>query len=440
MKKIVFSLFLLFVVVGCATEDAQVSVDLPEGNLEDINGEVAAESVTVEDRSIHVSEGANADDSTDEDVGEESKTSEYGLEDLKEFLINFTDVGYHFNQDKSDSEYYNSNDMKFYVIHVVEDEIHDAKTFYERYSAKNWNGYLHFLNRTAMRRLREPLSEERFDDPADYKEYVQQRTLVDQTFIENTIDLEEGRVLEYQGINWKFSMNDYFDGAYEETLLIYKIYCSPKLVVFIRPSWTEFNIYLPASKKMDAYDNWNESVNKVRSEMLRRAKWILRECPVDKDFFDSLPDEGFRSTDILANYWKTEYRFYWNLTMNLTPQVELIEEGKNAGKYLLTRINFTATNYEPSILWGSLLLDVHTLSDDEDDYEYEFRTNRHLGLKIKSGETIKRHMTADNPGEKKPQFSNNLTINYVMKKYGYGFDLRSKSITIDTNGTIIKER
>jgi len=461
MKKALFALILVLLISGCMQKDMAAEDSVQDKGLQTITGDAVIDVETeaveeVPDEFPAMDEGIAAEkgieegtaipgeedaDVSEPEEAEEEKTEseEYSLDELREYLIESTGRGYHFDRDENYPEYYNSNDMKFYVINVLEDKVYDSRTFYERFSAENWDGYLHFLNRTHMRQLRKPLTEENYTDESKYREYVQQRALVEQTFIENTIELDEGKVLEYQGINWMFSPNDYFRGAYADTLLIYKIYCSPELVVFIRPSWKEFKLYLPASKKSDAYANWAESVNKVRGEMLDISGEILSRCPVDKDFFEDLPDEEFRSTKTLAYYWKTEYQFYWNLTMNLTAQVEPMEGANYAGKYTLKRVNFSFTNHEPDVLWGSLLLNIRTIPDGKDDDEYEFKDEKDLGIKIKSGETIKRDLEADHPDEKKPRFSDNLTINYELYKYAFGFAIRSKSITIDTNGTVIKE-
>lgn len=356
----------------------------------------------------------------------ESDFKSYNLEKLGRDINAISKKHYIFRQDEEDQQYYDGNSQKFYVVDVLEDKVYDSKEFYERFSAKNWEGYLHFLNATDMGVLHPPLTEDNFSNEKDYKEYVQERYLVEQTFVENTIDLENGKVLEYQLLNWVYDPFGNFKGSWQDTLLIYKIYCSPNLIVFIRPDWTKLGFSLSGADSDTIRKNWESSINELRQEMLDTSNKILKTCPVNKDFFKDIPSEKFESSETLAYYWKTDYQFYWNLTTDISTEIEPSKE-----EYLLKRVNISFTNNEPRTLWGDLLLDIDTVSDGKESYE--FKSEKRLGEKIKDEETIQRELEADHPDEEKPKFSDNLVINFKLIKYGDGFTIKSGNITIDTD-------
>jgi len=361
---------------------------------------------------------------------EPAQKIDYTIENLQEDINSlFERTNYDFIQDKEDPEYYIGNGQKFYVINVFDEEIQTSTKFYDKFSAQNWKGNLHFLNKTAMRLLHPPLTEKNFTHKNQYMDYVQNRALIEQITIEKQYDLENGKVLEYQFINWMYDPYNQFQGAWEDTLLIYKIYCSPNLVVFIRPGWEKIQLGVLGQKIDETYKNWELTVERLRPEFLDISNKILKLCPVSKSFFNNLPDQEFKTTTTLAYYYKTDLQYYWNLTTDISTE---IEPSSREGEYLLKRINVIFTNYEDSTIWGPLLLDIETLADGKD--EATFVSEKSIGKFLRGGKSVSRSFVPITDQE----FSDTITIDIELYTEEGHIPIRPRSITIDTNNKLIK--
>lgn len=413
MKQILIFLVLgIILLSGCQVEDTLIQ-----------ENETAQESNVIE---IGKGSGQTATSSETQIVTQ----SGYSREKLEEDINSLFDMkDYIFKQDKTRKDFFLGNGQKFLMIQVLDDNINTAEIFYKEFGALNWEDNLYFLNKSEMNLLHPPLTEKNFSREQEYMDYKQNRALVEQTISEKTIELENGKVLEYQFINWMYSPSNQFQGAWEDTLLIYKVYCSPDLVVLLRPDWEKIQWGTLGQSMEEAHKTWEANIERIKPELLETADSILAKCPVRKSFFNSLPDKEVKKTKDMAYYYKTHLKYYWDLSTDVKTEIEPLS---NEDKYLLKRIEVTFTNNEPETLWGYLDLDVETLADGKTDYI--FADKKAIADKILPGKSVTRGVVPEEDNE----FAENITIDFKLMYGSSDLPVRPFSITIDKNNNVIK--
>tara|TARA_Y100000031_G_C8222225_1_gene386531 strand:+ start:241 stop:1896 length:1656 start_codon:yes stop_codon:yes gene_type:complete len=352
---------------------------------------------------------------------DDAKKSEYYTEEqLVEDLIDILNVDYYnFTRDKSYPEYIRSSDLKYYVIHTQDEDINDVQEFCDEYCAGNWGDWKYFINTSRLEYLTPILGGDNFSSDAKYREYRQEMSLINHTFIETSYDVENGKVLEYQFISWQQDVYNTFEGAWFGTFLIYKVYCSPNMTVFLRPKWDEFNdILFPVATMSSTYRTWVNFIKPLRKELLDQANDVLGRCPVEKSFFDKSSFPDYFKSEMLSYHWRIRYMYFWNMTSSIEIGVEPSTE---EGKYLLKEINVSFTNNDERSINEEIALRITVNPDDKGEEEYH---DGGAGGKLATGKSVKRSMR-----KKNIEFLNNITIEVKLYTVEDKGDIRPLKIT-----------
>ncbi len=312
------------------------------------------------------------------------------------FEKNFT-----WREDISNRRYFNTGPDKIYVIKELNTEIKDVMDFYDLFSARRWGDNFYFINQTELGWLNPSLNKEDFSNERDYEEYIKNRYTIEQTTIEKIFVLEEGKVLEYQFINWKYDKYGYFAGAWQDTLLVYKIYCSPRQVIYLRPEWENLQIWVIGAKSQEIYGNWNSAVDRMRKDLLPKANMILKDCPVEKEFFELLPTKEFKKTIQLYYHYPADIEFFWKMNTSISVGIN-----NESGEISLASINVTFSNNEEFDVGGGegIFFDVRTSADGKE--MEDFVTSRKMTTTFPAGMSIHRELFK----QERVVFRNNLTI------------------------------
>lgn len=329
---------------------------------------------------------------------------------------------YNFSRDLSRPEYIRSSDLKYYVIHTINDEKKYVKTaddFCDEYCAENWDDWKYFINASDLGDLTPILERGNFSTDARYKEYKFERTLINHTFIETTYEVKNGKVLEYQFISWTQDQFNTFEGAWFGTFLIYKIYCSPNATIFLRPKWDEYkDLSFPAATMSSTYRTWVNYIKPIREELLGRANELLGLCPVEKDFFQDYSFPDYFKSEMLSYYWKIDYEYLWNMTSSIrVGAVPSLEEGK----YLLKEVNVSFRNNDEYDINEEINLRIMINPDDKGEQEYH---DGGAGGKLISGKSIERSMR-----KKDIEFTNNITVEAKLYTVDRKGDIRPLKVT-----------
>ncbi len=243
--------------------------------------------------------------------------------------------------------------------------------------------------------------------------------MINNTFIEKTYEVENGKVLEYQFISWKQDSFNTFKGAWFGTFLIYKVYCSPNMTVFIRPKWDEFkDLSFPAATMSSTYKTWENYIKPVREELLGQANKLLGKCPVEKDFFKNFPFQEHYKTEMLSYHWKIDYEYLWNITSSIeVGVVPSLEEGK----YILKEINISFKNDDEYDINEEINLGITVNPDGEGEQDYH---DGGAGGKLAVGKSVERSMK-----KKDIVFSNNITVEAKLYSADRKGDIRPLKVT-----------
>ena len=232
-----------------------------------------------------------------------------------------------------------------------------------------------------------------------YKDYIQNAVYVNITVIEKSYNVENGKVLEYQLLPWVQSLFGQFLGAYDETQLVYKVYCSPNMTVLMRPEWDEIQVSFPVTTMDETRKTWDNHIIPLRKRFLSKANELLARCPVEKEFFEGYAFPDYEKSELLAVYWKSYFKFYLNMTESLDIGVE---PSRSEGKYLLKEINLSFTNNDYFELY-ELALNVDVIMDDKRQKDHYDK--RVVGI-LRPGKSVDRNFKIEDGYE----FSDNVTI------------------------------
>ncbi|MBI2655698.1 hypothetical protein HYX06_04735 [Candidatus Woesearchaeota archaeon] len=337
-KQVFFIFIAIFLLYGCSNY-TKVQPDLITGNVVEESAPVTNETA----KKMPIKEEPKKE--TPRKIEREAKTqfNEYYdvgalIADLKEIL---NASYYNFTRDETEPSYIKSSDLNYYVLHTSgSDHMDTFEKFCSQYCGRNWDGFKFYLNMSEFNSYIPPLEKSNFSSEDRYRDYILDRTLVNYTRKEKIIEVENGKVLEYKF--WFLEQDEHgnFDGNLMPYLLIYKIYCSPNITVFIRPKWERFSVRSPG-KITETIVNWELEDDRVREDLLNKSNKILKACHVKKEFFDNDNFQPYFESEFRIWYWKTYYAYHFNLTNEMQPSAQ---KKPGSSKYILKEINVSFTN------------------------------------------------------------------------------------------------
>ncbi len=333
-----------------------------------------------------------------------------------------------FIQDEDYPDFFNGNEQPFQVIYTHK-KLNSGSEFTDIFNPKLWGGYTNFINETRIRWLNPPLEKSNFSKEYDYNEYEHDdyRYDVNQRFIQKTITLQNGKILEYHFINDNVH-SGYFRGVWEDTLFMYIIPCTSNLTVIIRPSWERLMIRTQQPIE-DALVNWKASLDFVRPELEEKANAILDFCPVTDEYFEDFPEIDFEEVKELVYFWKADLRFFWNLSQNVSVAIE--EDDRENGTYWLRQLNMTFVNNEGSTINHPMYLNVEIEMDGE--RSETFRDMRRIMSKLRNEVVVEKNIVI--PEYEDINFKDYLDIDIALYATT-AVPVRPIRVHVYTNGSI----
>lgn len=413
-KKLVLTgILCLFLLVGCTEKQTTCKSPYTQNGTNcclDQNNNKVCDSDEMEKAPLKaeidetqksiIDKTSDAETNKEQTKEEEPKTKE--IEELEDDINEIMKSTYTFKQDKDNQNFVKSNNLKYYVIHKINDSkdyIKNMDDFYKTYYGDNWKDWEYYVNMTQFNWLKPPLTEKDFSRKSEYLDYIKNTAFVNHTITEKTYKLDNGKITEYQFLTWAHDQNDYFLYSYTDSLIMYKIPCSQNLTVFIRPNFQKIQLGVASLKMPELFTNWEYQIEDFRKEILEEADKILQKCQINKDFFESQSPQDYYKSEELSLNWENYYKEYFNMSHSVSAFVE-----PEDGKYVLRSVNITFKNNEfklefPINLKIKILIDG---KDEEDYYDsglatYEFDFN----------ETINKTIDKEKP---KIVFSKNLTL------------------------------
>ncbi len=342
---------------------------------------------------------------------QEEKAIYYDLKKLEDDINQIVNITYNFTRDPSHPDYVRASHLKYYVIHTTsakENFSDNAEEFCGRYCAKNWNGWQYYINMSNYGTLFPLLGRENFSSEEKYREYARDGIFINYTFIETSYDVENGKVLEYQMISWRLDNSfKYFEGAYDGTFLIYKVYCSPNMTILLTPRWEVYKLLLPSMTLDDSYKTWNYYIISIREELLNKSNELLKRCPANREFFGDYKFPDYYKSEMLTDYWK----FYYGKIFKLKSLLSVSAKLKSGGKYVLNQVNVSFTNAEDVDFWNAEVGEGVNLKIDvtaDGEREISYYDHRVTGI-LEPGKSINRSFE-----HKEVEFYNNITIRAVL--------------------------
>ncbi|MBI2653197.1 hypothetical protein HYX02_00145 [Candidatus Woesearchaeota archaeon] len=405
---IAFLLLIAIILIGCAENKTDTGKTIPTAQVVASSEKIANNVSTPEKIKPKVEtkpKQVEIKKKLAEEVPKNKTTATiYDLNKLEDDINNVMGSLYRFHRDPTHTNYVRSNELKYYVINVIPDKkefIKNSEDFCMKYCAEHWDGWKYFFNMSSFNALIPLLGKENFSTDQQYNDYTKEVIFVNFTVEENVFELENGKVLEYQALPWIQTPFGYFEGAYEDTLLIYKIYCTPNLTIFIRPKWDIFKVSFPAAKSEDVYKTWLNYIYPIRKELLNMSNELLRKCNVKKEFFDTYPFESYYKSEVLTVHWRPYLKSFLNLSRNVSIGVEPFS---SVGELVLKEINVSFINHEEFELYG-LSLRIIVIPDDMPEVVYYDNPFTNY---LAQGKAFSRSFSKD------VKFTDNLKIDVVL--------------------------
>jgi len=351
---------------------------------------------------------------------------EYTIEDAHKDLKELLDAGFGLIEEEENPNYYFLGSSKLAAIEIHED-LDTPSEFCKKDCANFWEGQYAFVNKTYISWLFPPLKESDFDNQLKYRNYELYSQNVNLAITEKEIELENGKVLEYNYMPWVTNENGYFQYAWVETLFMYKIYCSPNMTILIRPKWQNLMIGERGSDLETASKNWESDLAPEKEKLLKAANEILARCPVEKEFFDDYNFPHYESSKLMKFHLDTWYDYYYNFTADITP---IIATGSRYGEdiYLLKSINTTVVNLRYSE-WNPLEVQVSVSADDKGYKEYY--TGTYVGL-FKINQEKEKNIKGRSISYNDFEFKDKLDIKIQFKLANWGMTNIGREFVITT--------
>ncbi len=355
---------------------------------------------------------------------DEQENLDYNLINKLQKKINqFTYNDASWIQTSRDSSYYDLGSQKLATLHVLPAPVADSVSYEKNFSGIGWRANLHYLNSTAYDHLFSPMNPAEIENKALAKKYSQEVVFVERYVDEQAIETPLGYVLEYQERNWKRDEYKYFKGTYQNNILVYKIFCSPTLVVYLQPSRDDLDLNLLTSTLENADEVWNQNVVRLRPEMLQKAQKVMQECPNSAAMTKTLKGSVYSKHTTYADHLPTYLYYYFDVDIKMDPEVHRSE--LHTQKNAIDKVTVTLRNNEIYDIDGPLLIDIRVKPEGSVE-EYLVRDKKLTG-RFAAGTTIDRVFIPFEPIE----FDSKATVEVRMYTENGGYYIRPQTFVID---------
>lgn len=322
------------------------------------------------------------------------------------------------------NRYYELGAQKRAAIVVFDSPLILPNDFIKIFDASGWSHEGRFVNLSAYSHLFKPVGQSSFVNPTLFKEYTQEGTFVRKETHERTFLLDHGKVIEYQQLNWEYDRYNYFKGEWQDNVVVYKIYCNPSMVVYLRPELKDTRLTVLTAKMDDVETVWEATVQNFRPVMLQKANRILKACAVNTKFFTEMEDTESDSEFVYSKHDPTYLHLYWDMTTALEAPVERSAEDRELHTVKFVRVTFE--NKEEGMIKGPLYVDIRTIADNGHERDY-IHDKKMIGNFL-SGETITRTFYP----EEDPQFDEKLVIKVKLYTEDGSTPIRPQEFVIRT--------
>lgn len=395
--KIIFLAFIVGCIFLISCNDSR-EVNIKDVKSDKITGEVVAGPKNIPNKTKY--ENKITEEPPKEPKNPALVKEYYDAEKLTQDLKEIFDVSYYnFTRDNIHPSYIKSSNLKYYAIHTSNHQINTFDEFCKYYCGPNWEGFKFYINNTVFDLYIPILDKSNFPNENEYKDYTQDRVLVNFTRKEKIFDVKNGKVLEYKFWFLEQDESGNFESNLMPYLLIYKIYCSPNITVFIRPRWERFSVSSPG-KITQLIINWELEDDRVREELLNRSNDILEICGVENQFFGGVSYNPYFESEMRAYYFKTHYKYSFNLTSDIS--ISAKKKTVSGDDYLLKEVNVSFTNDDAYDL-EEIKLKIIAIPDGEREQTY-FESDEPIATLLQD-KTLKRSFNL-----KEIEFKNNITI------------------------------
>ncbi len=322
-----------------------------------------------------------------------------------------------------DSPYFDLGHQKLATIQTLQAPIKDGQDFKTKFAGRGWKSTDHYLNTTVYDLLFKPMVESEFESPTLYKKYKQDSVFIERKIDEQAIETPNGVVLEYQELNWRHDEYGYFKGEYQPNLLIYKIFCSPSVVVYLSPSKDDLDLNLLTATIENAHDVWNQNVVRLRPGMLQKVQKVMQECPTPSGGTNELQGFTYTTSQTYVDHYPTYLYYHWDINTKITP--DIIRSAKHTSLNAINKIEVVVENKEIYDLDGPILIDIR-VSPDTKPQEYLVRDKKVTG-RFLAGDTISRVFIPFEPIE----FDQKLDIEVRLYTEDGGYYIRPQNFVLN---------
>ncbi len=248
------------------------------------------------------------------------------------------------------------NARKSVIIAQVKENIGDEQEFLAYATASNYDLASAYQNNSLIATLHVPLTSA---DTKYFKEYQNSKDIVLKIEKEQSIDLNNGRVLEYQLQYLKTDEFNNYKGRYAPSIVVYKVYCGPHAILFLKPDWIETE-RSSGGTIQDEQNNFMDEISHMRKDMLSKSDKLLKKCPVTYSFFEEMQDINTEKTTKLAY----DRRIYWERMANVNLAATInIKNTEYRNISLVKQIEFSMTNNDAYSIRDELYLDIIAQAD-----------------------------------------------------------------------------
>ncbi len=319
------------------------------------------------------------------------------------------------------------NARKSAIIIQEQNSIGDYEEFLNTYAQPNFNLEKIYLNTSIINTLHAPLTQK---DTNHFQDYKDTKNLILRIEKEQSFDLNNGKVLEYQLQYLKTDEFNNYKGLYLPSLIIYKVYCGPHATILLKPDWIETERSATGTIE-DAKNNFQDEVSHLRQDMLSKSDKLLKKCPVTYSFFEEMQDINKESTSTLAY----NRRIYWERQANVDINAEIkVKNMEYRNSSNIERIKFTIQNNDPYSIRDELYVDIIAKTDS--NQERSIVSNKQLTTQgINSQEILVR----DYFPEYDVEYSNTVKLKILVHRTKDIENIKPILITFNRLGEIIEE-
>ena len=283
---------------------------------------------------------------------------------LEDMISRSNNQRYTFYTDSENPTHRISNQERHVDIETRSNRIYEPMEFMDAYGMVLWDGFTRYINQSRNQLLHIPLQSV---DVKDYRSYTQRRMIIERLVRENAYKVEHGVVLEYQLLFFQYDQFGNYQGPWEESVIVYKVYCSPEYIVILRPEGVEGERDIGGVDSATALSNFDLEMDRLRPRMLSRAEAILEYCSPSQSFFTELESISTENKEVYAY----DERIYLErfATINTSFGVELEYRPVAGKKVKLYKVSVGFTNNDLIPLEGPLYLDIRASADGKGNFE-----------------------------------------------------------------------